>query len=407
MKHEERGPEADEAADAVLGGLAQTAPLLRMIIDSTFDSICAIDPDYCLLLFNRAYDRGFRARFAREPRIGMNVLDVFGDNPSEQKQVREWWARALAGEAYSLLREGAVGSGKKTYYDVRFAPIRDAEGRRTGAISVTREITELVETRQALATSNEQLREANEALEDRNQELQNFAYLASHDLREPLRKMRVFADLVAEDLGERVDDENRNFLSRIQQASTRMMRLLDDLLAFSRVETHGVVFEKVDLENVVHEAIAGLREHVESSGAQIEIGPLPELTADPKQMRHLFQRIIENSVKFRREDVPLRVHIVGETVETDRGPSVRLLVEDNGIGFEDQYSDRIFAPFKRLHGRSEYDGTGMGLAIARRIVQRHRGHISARSAPGHGATLEIVLPIGAANEPPPAPSAYS
>ena len=244
---------------------------------------------------------------------------------------------------------------------------------------------------------------ANAKLEQRNRALRDFAYIASHDLQEPLRKISAFSNLVLEDYGDVVDDTGRHYLERMQDAAQRMSQLISDLLVYSRVTTQARPFKPVDLTEIVRNVRSDLDMQIADVDGTVEVGELPTIEADGTQMRQLLQNLIGNALKFSRPDEPPVVRVEAATVELgdDGVPQVdadtdqicRLTVSDNGIGFEQKYADRIFTPFKRLHGRSEYEGTGMGLAICRRIVERHGGAISVESEPDVGTTFTIHLPI--------------
>ena len=266
-------------------------------------------------------------------------------------------------------------------------------------VAVTfRDITERKETAQAMAA-------ANAKLERRNRALRDFAYIASHDLQEPLRKIRAFSNLVLDDYGDRVDDTGQHYLECMQDAAERMSQLINDLLVYSRVTTQAQPFESVALDEVMRNIRRDLDLQIEDVNGTVEVEDLPTIEADPTQMRQLLQNLVGNGLKFHRSDVPPHV-TVSATVEPAAqdlqedgklDPSCeevcRLTVTDNGIGFEESHADRIFTPFKRLHGRSEYEGTGMGLAICRRIVERHGGHITADSTPNEGTTFTVLLPV--------------
>ncbi len=236
------------------------------------------------------------------------------------------------------------------------------------------------------------LERTNRALAQSNRELQDFAYAASHDLQEPLRKISSFADLLISDYSDRLDDLGREFIERMQDAALRMSRLIHDLLTFSRVQTRAQPFERVDLNTVVADVLEDLQVAIEESHGRLEIGDLPTLDADPTQMRQLFQNLISNGLKFRRDDAPPHISVKAGVDHMDGDDTCRIEVRDNGIGFEQKYLDRIFSPFQRLHGKSAYPGTGIGLAICRRIVERHHGDITAESTPGEGATFIVTLP---------------
>ncbi len=249
-----------------------------------------------------------------------------------------------------------------------------------------------VEERTAeLAQANEKLRAFAGDLERSNRELQDFAFVASHDLQEPLRKIQAFGDRLKTKYGESLSTEGRDYLERMQAAAKRMHVLINDLLTFSRVTSKAQPFVPVDLGKIAHEVLSDLEVRVQQTGGWVEVGNLPTLDADPLQMRQLLQNLIGNGLKFHRVDVPPVVQVSSTLTDGDR-PVIRLLVEDNGIGFDTKYLDRIFTPFQRLHGRTEYEGTGMGLAVCRRIVERHGGTITADSAPGQGAKFTVELP---------------
>jgi signal transduction histidine kinase/CheY-like chemotaxis protein len=235
-------------------------------------------------------------------------------------------------------------------------------------------------------------------LQRSNRELEQFASVASHDLQEPLRKIQAFGDRLQAKCGETLNEQGREYLERMRSAAARMSTLINDLLAFSRVTTKAQPFAAVDLAAEARQVASDLEGRIQQVGGTVEIGPLPTLHADPMQMRQLLQNLIGNGLKFHRPHEPPRVRVEGRLLdgregEERGGPLCEIAVRDNGIGFEEKYLDRIFQLFQRLHSRSEYEGTGIGLAICRKIVERHGGTITARSAPGQGATFLVTLPV--------------
>lgn len=231
--------------------------------------------------------------------------------------------------------------------------------------------------------------EYSSALERSNRELQEFAYVASHDLQEPLRKIRSFGDLLHNRYADALGEQGLEFLDWMRDAATRMQVLIDEVLAFSRVATHERPRTPVNLTQVTRQAVDDLEVRLSETGGRVEIGELPRIEADAGQMRQLFQNLIANALKFHRPGVPPVVAVRGAVT----GGECRIEVEDDGIGFDTRFLDRIFSPFQRLHGRSDFEGSGMGLAICRRIVERHGGHITAHSTPGSGTTFVISLPV--------------
>jgi light-regulated signal transduction histidine kinase (bacteriophytochrome) len=210
-------------------------------------------------------------------------------------------------------------------------------------------------------------------------------------LQEPLRKIQAFGERLGERAEDRLDDETHDYLERMLSAASRMRAMINDLLALSRVTTQGRPFEQVDLNEVAREVLSDLETRIERTGGKVEVGDLPTLEADPLQMHQLLQNLIGNGLKFHKPDEPPVVRLFGQCLEASQ--EALIFIEDNGIGFEEQYVERIFQPFQRLHGMNQYEGSGMGLAICRKIVERHSGSIIARSAPGEGASFTIQLPV--------------
>lgn len=262
-------------------------------------------------------------------------------------------------------------------------PVRDEEGQVYLGMLLVQDVSE---RKRAL----EQLQAYAERLARSNAELEDFAYIASHDLQEPLRKIQAFGDRLAQRGGDALDERGREYLARMLDAATRMRALIDGLLSFSRVTTNARPFEPCDLGSIAEQVLVDLEVRIEETRAQVDLGPLPTLRADPLQMRQLLQNLIGNALKFHRPGEPPRVEIRAERSEDGR--FWRVVVRDHGIGFEPRFADRIFAVFQRLHGRGSYEGSGVGLAICRKIAERHGGTISATGEPGKGATFVVELP---------------
>jgi PAS domain S-box-containing protein len=236
-------------------------------------------------------------------------------------------------------------------------------------------------------------------LQRSNRELQDFAYVASHDLQEPLRKIQAFGDRLSGRAGAALDEQGRDYLARMQSAAARMQALIQDLLAYSRVATRPQPFVPVNLDQVAREALGDLQVRIAATEALVDVGPLPTVQADLMQMRQLLLNLVGNAVKFHRPGVPPVVQVTGRLLSADEAPPeaevlswAEVTVRDEGIGFDEKYLDRIFSPFQRLHGRGEYEGTGMGLAICRRIAERHGGTLAAHSQPGRGSAFTIRIP---------------
>nr|WP_293835646.1 ATP-binding protein [uncultured Arsenicibacter sp.] len=312
------------------------------------------------------------------------------------------------------------GEIKTVYFDFSFKALRNARGNVYGIIATGVDITAQVAAHQALLAREEQLRqqsgeldrqvaERTRQLEDTvqdlkrsNQNLQQFAYIASHDLQEPLRKIQQFGDLLLQryrtELG-----EGASFLERMQGAAQRMSSLIRDLLIYSRISTQRNTSQVVALTTVLDAVFQNLELLIQETGAVIEVGELPRLAGEATQLEQLMQNLVSNALKFHKPGIPPHIKIVAGRVDAAELPAgfnvhriakayYRIDVEDNGIGFEEKYLDRIFMVFQRLHGRSNYAGTGIGLAICEKVALNHGGWISARSEPGQGATFSVFLP---------------
>lgn len=270
--------------------------------------------------------------------------------------------------------------------------------------ALSAELEQQVEQRtQELATANEALSDSNNLLSRSNENLQQFAYIASHDLQEPLRKVQSFGDLLknqyADQLGEGVV-----YLERMQGAATRMSTLIRDLLSYSRIHTRRENTVDVSLNEVVKAVLIDLELTIAKNGADVEAGLLPTISGDASQLGQLFQNLLTNALKFRRQDTSPVIRVTARWISADSLPAGKqqpansiayycIDVSDNGIGFDEKYLDRIFQIFQRLHGKSEYAGTGIGLAVCEKVVTNHGGFISARSEAGQGATFSVYLPI--------------
>lgn len=244
----------------------------------------------------------------------------------------------------------------------------------------------------------QELRLYSEELSRSNRELEDFAFVASHDLQEPLRKIQAFGDRLEASFSQNLGEQGLDYMKRMRNAAQRMSHLINDLLDFSRINTRGRDFAPTNLTDIVNAALDDLEIAVQESNAQINFGDLPVIQADSSQLSQLFLNLLSNSLKFRLSD---RTPVITITVAAHQ-PNIMqqaicenwyvITVADNGIGFAREYSEKIFTPFQRLHGRSEYKGTGIGLAVCRRIVERHRGVIYASGEPGVGATFTLILP---------------
>lgn len=264
------------------------------------------------------------------------------------------------------------------------------EERTEELLNINRELAAEILERQR---TQEQLQAYTRKLEQSNRELEDFAFVASHDLQEPLRKVQAFGDRLKRKYSTALSEEGLDYLERMQKAAQRMQILIADLLAFSRITTRGQPFITTDLNQILQEVLSDLEVTLQRTQAQVVASSLPILEADPLQMRQLLQNLLSNALKFQPPGQIPQITIQSRLIGPHGGQcQVKLTIQDNGIGFDPKYGDRIFTMFQRLHGRNEYEGTGVGLAICRKIVDRHNGTITAESELNAGATFIIFLP---------------
>ncbi|MCE5336120.1 MAG: PAS domain S-box protein [Desulfobacteraceae bacterium] len=365
--------------EAVRRELEESERRHRSIFENSIDGILLTDPvSGRILAANPAACRIFGKSEEEICRGGRSALvDMEEPNLASIFSVRDGTGMCI-GELTCLR-----GGDRRFPVEAASGIFEDKDGNQR-AIIVLRDVTE----RKKL---EKQLMSHTAKLEQTNRELMDFTSIASHDLKEPLRKIAAFGERIQAGYANRLDERGRDYLGRMLKAAGRMESLLEALLAYSRVSTRAESAREVDLKLLVEEIVSDLELRIEATGGTVTVGKLPVVEACPDQMYQLFQNILGNALKYHRPEKKPVVRI-GSDCEAGN-ERCRIWVEDNGIGFEEEYSEKIFAPFMRLHGRSEYEGTGMGLAICRKIVARHGGTITATGKPGVGALFTIELPL--------------
>jgi PAS domain S-box-containing protein len=374
--------------------LAQERNLLRSLIDAIPDSIYVKDRQGRYVLDNLAH-RQFLHLESPEALSGRTVSDLF---PKEMAELYAADDRSVIETSEPILNReepSVTAGGKLIWLSTTKVPLRDLKGALTGLVCVSRDVSERKQ-------AEEKLRAFTTQLERSNDELRGFASVASHDLQEPLRKIRAFVDRLCLKYAGVLDAQGLDYLDRVQNAASRMQTLIQDLLTLSHVTSRAQPYVPVDLGAIVTGVLSDLEVLIGETQAKIEVGILPLIAADPVQMRQLFQNLLGNALKFHKPGQPPEVNISARVLPSHEseieGAAVgreicQIVVADNGIGFESQFSEQIFTLFQRLHSRREYEGTGIGLAVCRKIAQRHGGSIVAKSEEGQGATFIIKLPV--------------
>ena len=301
----------------------------------------------------------------------------------------------------TLPRNGDI---ETVYINLLYEAFHEADGSISGVMAVATDVTEQVLARQKieevveqrtreLAQANEDLQTTNKELQRSNQNLEEFAHAASHDLKEPIRKIHFFTQHLKDQLANHLKEDEQRSFSRIVNATQRMGNLIDDLLLYSHVSQRPHQTESVDLNEKVQRVIEDLELDIQEKKAVVHVGNLPVVQGYRRQLQQLFQNLISNSLKYSKTGVPPRINITAEQTQSNGKRYHVIKVKDNGIGFEQQYEDKIFQMFSRLHGKSEYSGTGVGLSIAKKVVENHHGFIRVQSESGEGSTFEIYLPV--------------
>ena len=334
--------------------------------------------DYVFIEVNKAFEE--LTGLKRDKILGRRVTEIL---PGIENDPADWIGKygevAMTGESK---RFENYSSELKKWFSVAVY-----SSRKNTFATIFQDITERKQIEQTL---ERKVKERTEELERRNQDLQDFSFIASHDLQEPLRKIRTFGDMIREKINTASYEQTGDYISRMQNSVQRMQNLIMSLLNYSRVTTAEKPFDKIDLSVALVEAMSNLEILIKEKTAVIEITSLPTVEGDMNQMIQLFQNIIGNALKFHKQGEVPCIRIYEDKIDES---GCQIVVKDSGIGFDEKYLSKIFLPFQRLHGRSEYKGTGMGLAICKKIVERHGGNLTATSEHGNGSSFIITLPV--------------
>jgi signal transduction histidine kinase len=369
-------------SDGAASDVPVAQQLLLDILDTVREPLLVLDAEFRVTQANRAFFQTFRV--APEDTIG-EVLFALGNGQWDIPTLRE-----LLHDKLPLLTQ---------LFDFDVEHVFPHIGRKIMLLNarlvsqgpnLTRMILLAIEDVTDRRLAEKRLSDQHRELQRSNKSLEAFASVASHDLQEPLRKILSFGDRLSVTVGPALGVEPRQDLDRMLSAATRMRTLINDLLLYSQVAMRAEPFVSTDLAQIAREVIADLETAISDAGGRVEVGQLPVIEADALQMRQLLQNLLGNALKYRKEDTPLVVKLA---CSKNGHYHCALTVSDNGIGFSEEYAEKIFKMFERLHARTEYAGSGIGLAICRQIVERHGGTIAAASTAGKGATFTVTLPV--------------
>lgn len=368
---------------------------LRVTLNSIGDAVMTTDTEGRITFLNpvaMALTGWEQAEAAGQPIQNVfKIIDEKTGRPAEdivRRVLREGKAALLANDTSLISRDG-----RKIPIEDSAAPIRNGEGHLLGVVLVFHDVTEKRLAQEAVCKARDELeirvQERTAELEKVNRDLSDFNHIAAHDLQEPLRQLITFSDRLALKLGSDLSRDDRYYIERIQSLARRASSLTRDILKFSMISSRTRHFAWTDLNSLVHAVIEAFEEEIERKKAIVEVEDLRPLDVDSAQMAEVFSHLISNGLKFTREERP-RIRIRGELTDNQQ---YRILVEDNGIGFDEAFVEKIFVPFQRLHPRSRYEGSGIGLAVCKKILEMHGGSITARSRPNVGSTFIISLPL--------------
>ncbi len=359
---------------------------LMALLDNTSAVIYMRDTVGRYMVVNREYERLFDVK--REKIVGLTDHDLFPKEVADAFRANDLMAISLGSPVRMEEIAPDENGGVRTYITVKF-PLRDQQGNPYAIAGISTEITERKRAEEEVRRLNEELevrvRQRTAELEASTRELDAFAYSVSHDLRAPLRSLAGFSEVLQEDYGDRLDDTGRRYLERIEANATRMAQMIDDLLNLSRATRVELRREPVNVTGVARDILAELADHHPDRDVDAVVEENLTATGDPDLLRLVFQNLLGNAWKFtaKRADPQIRVERA-----THDGEEL-IAVRDNGAGFDMRYADKLFDPFQRLHAATDFEGTGIGLAIVYRIVQRHGGRVWAASEPGDGATFYL------------------
>lgn len=388
--------------------------MLAAIVESSDDAIISKTLEGIVTSWNTAAERIFG--YTASEMIGESITKII---PTERlHEEPEILSKLKAGEKIDHFEtERITKYGKIINIAVTISPVKDSKGKVIGASKIARDITEQkrlirtlnetetrfrIELEKQVSEKTEDIKLANLRLERSNQELERFAYVASHDLQEPLRKIQAFGDLLLQKNGSQLSDVGTDYLNRMIKAAHRMQHLIEALLDFSRTTTLEKKFEKKDLNLLAREVKREFQEQIDEKHATIVIEPLPEIEVIPFQFKQMLSNIVGNSLKYTKREQPPVIKITSEFIAgkdvkirgaNQQGQYCKITVQDNGIGFDNENAERIFELFQRLHGRYEYSGSGIGLSICKKIAENHKGFIVANGEKGVGASFYIYIPV--------------
>lgn len=376
--------------------MVQNDSLADMLNDASIDQVLAFDTNMQVVSWNKTCEQLSGIR--KNDIVGKNLLEVFPEIKEHQEVVKAIDMALLGFKTFVPASKGSYGGG---YFESHFIPLKDETGQVFGIMNIKHDVSHRVKAENELKNLNKALVRKNKELKQSNADLLAFTHVTSHDLKEPLRKIYTFVEMILTEDGRQLSEKSKGHFRRIQASAQRMGLLTDDILTFAQVNQDDTEKELTDLNLLLQDAKDQLDNVITRKKAIIEASQLPELTGNTKLLTQMLVSIISNSLKFQEETNVPHVVITADVVHSSelRHPDVlpdlnyhRINIKDNGLGFDKKYTNKIFQMFQRLHSGTTYPGTGIGLALCQKIVEKHNGFITVETEPGRGSTFSVFLP---------------
>ncbi len=367
------------------------------IIDSSIDRIMVYDADFNIIGWNKRSELG--TGMSKEQMMGKNFFELFPRVTEDKVLTKAFRAAAAGNYTHVLARKGVYSPA---FYEHFFISLKKEDGTTYAVLHTMHDVSHMVHQKEELRELNRILAQKNKELEEKSEEIGSFAFIASHDLREPLRKLHTFSDWLLQREGDRMSETGKNFIKKIALSVRRMDMLIEDVLTLAKIGSDRKREIKIDLNAVLERVVGNMKDYLREKGAELIVDVLPVISGNDNQIFYLFRNLISNAVKFQPPGNQPVVKIVFEQVEGSTegyadpvppGNYHKISFIDNGLGFEEHYFKKIFQVFQRLHNIEEYEGTGMGLAICRKIMENHNGYIRVKSQPGKGSVFCCYFPI--------------
>lgn len=370
---------------------------IETLVDANIDRIMAYDRNLNVVAWNKRCEEIYGIK--KEEILGKSFFAFF-PKLKDAPAITDAFNRSMNGEVVHIPVHKNIYS--KEYSELFYTPLKDAANNVTGVVTIIHDLTERIQTENQLMQLNASLQAKNKELEILNEELTTFAFIASHDLGEPLRKIQIFTDRILKTEQQNLSPTGKDSFERILGGVKRMNALLNDVLSFSRISSGKEAFEKCELNQLLSIVRKEMADTLEQTGAIVESAPLPEIKCNKSHIILLFQNLLSNAIKYQKRESKPIIQIQYKLSDADtinhpvfdaRKAYHQISFADNGIGFEPEYADKIFQMFQRLHGNTDYPGTGIGLALCKKIMEAHKGFITAESTPGTGSVFHCYFPI--------------